>query len=173
MSHDPAHVGVDVPSRAGFDLAAWGIPHMSPFVMSLVVGREHVGRAVPHVSNVEYIRCLERAAVSHADSLGYDQHHLQSKGMTWFVARHEIDYKAEAWQGDELVIATWVRDMRRVRSWRDSVIVRPADQTLICRSSTLWVLVDLDSHRPRRIPPDMAARFSPLIAVPADELNEA
>ena len=31
----------------------------------------------------------------------------------WFVARHEIDYLSEVWPGDDLVVATWVRDFRR------------------------------------------------------------
>jgi len=173
MNPDPAHIKVDDASPAGFDTAEWGIPHISPFVVRLVIGRDHLGQAVPHVSNIEYLRWLEAAAVAHADSLGFDRAHLEAARMMWFVARHEIDYEAEAWLGDCLVIATWVRDMRRVRSWRDSVIIRPADRTVIVRSSTLWVLVDLDSRRPRRIPRDMAERFSPLVPIPADELNEA
>jgi acyl-CoA thioester hydrolase len=140
-------------------------------MMHLTVARDNLGRAVPHVSNVEYLRWLERAAVAHSDSLGFDQAMLERERMMWFVARHEIDYVAEAWLGDDLVIATWVRDMRRVRSWRDSIVVRPADRMIICRSSTLWVLVDLNTRRPRRIPRDMAARFSPLDAGWADELK--
>lgn len=155
-----------------FDPLAWSIPHAAPFHACLTVGPDHLGRAVPHVSNIEYLGWLEAAAVAHADSLGFDRATLEAARMMWFVARHEIDYEAEAWLGDELVIATWVRDMRRVRSWRDSLIIRPADQTVIARSSTLWVLVDLDSRRPRRIPRAMAERFSPLAPPSADELNE-
>jgi acyl-CoA thioester hydrolase len=80
----------------------------------------------------------------------------------WFVARHEIDYLAECWRGDELVIATWVRDFKRVKSWRDFAIMRPGDGTLVCRASTLWVLVELKTRRPVRIEPAMIDRFDPL-----------
>ena len=154
---------------APFNPLEWGIPHPDPFVMTLGVGSEHLGRAVPPVSNVQFLHWLERAAVSHSDSLGFTQVALERERMMWFVARHEIDYEAEAWLDDALTIATWVRDMRRVRSWRDSVIVRTADRTIICRSSTLWVLVDLDSRRPRRIPAAMAAAFSPRVPLSADD----
>ena len=80
----------------------------------------------------------------------------------WFVARHEIDYLAEVWHNDKLVIATWVRDMQRVKSWRDYVVIRPADEVVVCRAATLWVFVDLARRRPQRIPDEMAQRFSPL-----------
>jgi acyl-CoA thioester hydrolase len=87
---------------------------------------------------------------------------MRETNLMWFVARHEVDYLAECWLGDELVIATWVRDMKRIKSWRDFVIVRPADGTVVCRAATLWVLVDLGTRRPRRIDDEMIRRFQPL-----------
>jgi acyl-CoA thioester hydrolase len=117
---------------------------------------------VAHVSNIEFVRWLDRAAELHADSLGYTRRWMLDHGVMWFVARHEVDYLAEALPGDELAIATWVRDMRKVKSWRDYVIVRPADQTIVCRAATLWVFVDLATRRPMRIPAEMAARFQPV-----------
>ncbi len=156
-------------SQSQFKTTDWSIPHSAPFLVHRTVGHEHLSPAVPHVSNIEILRWLEHAAVSHSDSLGFDRVRLEGARMMWFVARHEIDYEAEAFLDDRLIIATWVRDMRRVRSWRDSMIVRPVDRTIICRSSTLWVLVDLDTRRPRRIPAEVASAFSPLAPIPADE----
>ena len=77
-------------------------------------------------------------------------------------SRIEIDYLAECWLDDELVIATWVRDFHKVRSWRDYVIVRPRDSAVICRAATLWVLVDLATRRPCRVDREMVKRFDPL-----------
>ncbi len=124
--------------------------------------REQLGTVIEHVSNIEYVRWLDRAAELHADSLGYTRHLMLKAGLMWFVARHEIDYLAECWLDDELVIATWVRDFHKVRSWRDYVIVRPRDSAVICRAATLWVLVDLATRRPRRIEREMIERFNPL-----------
>jgi acyl-CoA thioester hydrolase len=155
-----------------FKAADWSIPHPAAYLVPMTVGAEHLSPVVPHVSNIEILRWLERAAVSHSDSLGYDRARLEEARVMWFVARHEIDYEAEALLGDQLVIATWVRDVRRVRSWRDSIIVRPADRTIVCRSSTLWVLVDLDTRRPRRIPRQMGLAFSPLIRLATDDPSE-
>jgi len=151
-----------VPRSETFDAAAFEIPHPAPFLCDLRITREHLGTVIEHVSNIEYVRWLDRAAELHADSLGYTRQFMLERQIMWFVARHEIDYLAECWLDDELVIATWVRDFHKVKSWRDYLIVRPRDGRVICRAATLWVLVDLASRRPRRIEPEMFDRFRPL-----------
>lgn len=147
-----------------FDLSGFSVPHPAPFLCDLRITREHLGTVIEHVSNIEYVCWLDRAAELHADSLGYTRQYMLSHQIMWFVARHEIDYLAECWLDDQLVIATWVRDFHKVKSWRDYVILRPRDQRVICRAATLWVLVDLETRRPRRIEPEMFDRFKPLRA---------
>lgn len=151
-----------VPRAASYGFRAEDVPHSAPFLCDLRIAREHLGAVVEHVSNIEYVRWLDRAAELHADSLGYTRRFMLHNGIMWFVARHEIDYLAECWLNDELVIATWVRDFHKVKSWRDYVIVRPRDDRVICRAATLWVLVDLATRRPRRIQSEMIERFNPL-----------
>jgi acyl-CoA thioester hydrolase len=144
------------------DLEPYGLPHPRPFLCDARVAQQDLSRGVAHASNIELVRWIDRAAELHADHLGYTRRALAQRGIMWFVVRHEIDYLAEAWPDDELVVATWVRDMRRVKSWRDTLIVRPADKTVLCRAATLWVLVDLATRRPTRIDPEMTRRFHPL-----------
>jgi acyl-CoA thioester hydrolase len=152
-----------LPRKSQVDLSQFDVPHANPFVCDIAVHDAQVSRGVPHVSNIEYVLWLDRAAELHADSLGYTRQSMLERGMMWFVARHEIDYLAEAWPQDRLLIATWVRDMRKVKSWRDYLILRPNDQTVICRAATLWVLVDLETRRPTRIDSEMAELFQPMI----------
>lgn len=150
-----------VPATPTLDRSALGIPHPRPFVCALNVEQNQLSTMIPHVSNIEYVRWLDRAAELHADALGYTRLWMLRAERMWFVARHEVDYLAEAWAGDRLLIVTWVRDMRRVKSWRDYVIVRPADDVVICRAATLWVYVNLETRRPTRIDPEMSSRFEP------------
>ncbi|MHC5022623.1 MAG: acyl-CoA thioesterase [Planctomycetota bacterium] len=144
------------------DLPADAVPHTEPFLCDLEIAPHEVSRAIPHVTNVEYVRWLDRAAELHSDSLGYTRRQMLDDGRMWFVARHEIDYLAEAWPGDRLVVATWVRDFDRVKSWRDYLILRPHDATPVCRAATLWVYVDLSRRRPVRVPEPMVRAFQPL-----------
>ena len=141
------------------ELSAYEIPHPRPFVCEITIAPNLLSRAIPHVSNIEYVRWLDRAAELHSDELGFTRATMLEQNIMWFVARHEIDYLAETWLNDRLLIATWVRDFSRVKSWRDYAIVRPADEQVICRAATLWVLVDLDTRRPKRIPAEMRAAF--------------
>lgn len=165
VAHDAEHrLPTLTPRVTPVDLSAFVIPHPSPFICDLRVTREQLGTVIEHVSNIEYVRWLDRAAELHADSIGYTRQFMLGRQMMWFVARHEIDYLAETWLDDELVIATWIRDFHKVRSWRDYLIVRPRDAQIICRAATLWVLVDLASRRPRRIEREMIQRFKPLNA---------
>ena len=152
-----------VPLTRSVDLTAYEVPHPDPFICSISIGPELLNPAVPHVSNIEYVRWLDRAAELHSDSLGYTRSMMIERGMMWFVARHEIDYLAEAWAGEELLVATWARDFSRVRSWRDYLIVRSADEKIVCRAATLWVLVNLETRRPLRVPQEMIQAFNPLI----------
>ena len=145
-----------------FDCTAWEIPHPAPFLCDMAIDHSQVSRAVPHVNNIAYVEWVDRVAVLHADALGFTRDTLLQGGLMWFVVRHEIDYLAEAWPGDELVVATWVRTMHRVKSWRDTLVMRPADKTVVCRAATLWVLVDLQTRRPVRHDAEMVSRFAPL-----------
>ncbi len=150
------------PRQTPLEAAEVEISHRSPFLCDLLIGDGVLSEAIAHVSNIEYLRWMDRAAELHADSLGYTRAHLVDSGVMWFVARHEIDYMAEVWPDDRLVVATWVRNMKRVKSWRDYVIYRPSDETIVCRAATLWVLIELATRRPTRIPDEMVRRFDPL-----------
>ena len=167
MSRNPP---VLTPCDRAADLRDFDLPHSCPFVCSVRVTPDQLSGVIEHVSNIEYVRWLDRAAELHADSLGFTRQMLLEQCVMWFVARHEIDYLAETWLGDELLIATWVRDMKKVKSWREYVIVRPADRAVVCRAATLWVLVDLASRRPCRISDEMIRSFQPLAAsAPAEQ----
>lgn len=150
------------PRTQATDLPPDEVPHAAPFLCDLQIAPHEVSRAIPHVANVEYVRWLDRAAELHSDSLGYTRERMLESGTMWFVARHEIDYLAEVWPDDHLIVATWVRDFDRIKSWREYVILRPGDQAPVCRAATLWVYVDLARRRPVRVPEEMVQAFRPL-----------
>lgn len=170
MTDDPAR---PKPRTAPIDLGLVALPTASPIgppFLADVIAPAAEPDGIGHVSNIEYLRWLDRAAELHTDALGYTRRRLVADGVMWFVARHEIDYVAEAHPGDALVIATGVRDVARVKSWRDSCIVRPEDGTVVCRAASLWVLVSLATRRPVRIPEPMrTGLLAPVLPGPAGE----
>jgi acyl-CoA thioester hydrolase len=140
------------------------LQHARPWFASIHATSAGTSRGVDHVSNIEFVRWLDRAAELHLDSLGWTRGDLFASGRMWFVARHEIDYRAEVLAGDDLVLATWVRDLKRAKSWRDTVIWRNCideddEPCIVCTASTLWVHVDLETRRPCRVDHSMAEAF--------------
>jgi acyl-CoA thioester hydrolase len=67
----------------------------------------------------------------------------------WVVSRHEIDYKSEAFLGDEIIAKTYVGNTRGVTSERFIEFYK--DETLLAKSKTIWVLLDAKSYKPVRI----------------------
>lgn len=136
----------------------------TPWFATIVPGLETSSQAVNHVSNVEFVRWLDQLGQQHLGALGWTTEELLRAGHMWFVGRHEIDYRAEAHAGEVLYAATWVRSIRRVKSWRDTLIWRDTGDALVtvCTASTLWVHVDLETRRPVSPPHDMATALSPI-----------
>lgn len=153
----------DLQHAPGATVPHWAGPvHPRPFVCTVFPTEETASRLVPHVNNVEYLRWVDRIAELHARSLGLSRESLLQANRVWFVSRHELDYLAEAWPGDALTVATWVRDVGRTRSWRDTIAWRESDQRVILRASTCWVLVDILSRRPARIDSAWHTALDPL-----------
>jgi acyl-CoA thioester hydrolase len=140
---------------------AAGIAHSRPFGIRLRPGDAGLSATVAHVSNVEYVRWIDRAAELHADALGHARTAMAAEGRMWFVARHEVDYLAEAFPGDELEVYTWVASMGRTTCVRETLVWRTRDARPVCRARTRWAFVDLATRRPARVPGAMADSFEP------------
>ena len=121
---------------------------------------------IPHVNNAEYVRWIDRTAELATDAVGLTREMLLEAKRMWFVARHEIDYRAESFEGDELVIATWISDYSRIRATRRTLIHRPADEKTILDASTSWAYVNLETRKLARMEQDVMDRFP--IADPED-----
>ncbi|MDA0294780.1 MAG: acyl-CoA thioesterase [Planctomycetota bacterium] len=139
----------------------WPAPADISFWTKVVVGDEGMSRAVPHVNNAEYVRWIDRLAELATDAAGFTREWHLEQGTMWFVARHEIDYRGETFASDELLAATWLHAFTRTSVRRDTLIVRPSDDRVICIANTRWALVDLKTRRPIRIPGEIKAAFPP------------
>ena len=150
---------VELRPQIELDWARLGVGHPRPFAFRFAVRPEHVSHVIPHVANTTFVHWLEEMATAHSDALGYTEAWHREHGLIWFVRRHEIDYLAEACEGDELAMVTWVEEFQKTSSPRQYVMFRPADDKVVCRATTTWVLVSRETGRPQRVPPEMAARY--------------
>lgn len=109
-----------------------------------------------HVNNLIYMNwCLE-AAESHW--LSATNEDIRNE-YVWVVLEHSISYKNPSFEGEHLVIETWIDSFKGVRSERKYRIIRPSDQKTIIEAKSLWCLLNAKTHRPTIITEDLASLF--------------
>jgi acyl-CoA thioester hydrolase len=128
----------------------WDYP--DPYQLLLAVAESDTD-VLGHTNNVTYLRWLEQVAWAHSKALGLDwpEYHRLKRAMV--VRRHELDYLAPSFPGDELVAGTWLTgNDGKLSLWRRYQLVRVRDRATLLRGRTLFVCADLDSGKPRRMP---------------------
>src|SRR5262249_33224065 len=64
--------------------------------------------------------------------------------------------------GDELALASWVADFKRVQSWRDYAIWHPGSGRLVARAEARWAYIDRVRGQPLRIAEEITTALAPL-----------
>ncbi len=108
-----------------------------------------------HVNNVAYLRWIQDVAVAHWRHAASVE---QLARFSWITVRHEIDYRRQAFENEEITAVTWVGEWTKVTCERFTEILR--DEELLVRGRTLWCMIDRDSGRPARIDQLLIERFS-------------
>lgn len=107
---------------------------------------------------LDYVgECGIRVVAAH----GWPVARMSAAGFAIILRRHQIEYLAPAFLGDELEIATWVGHVRRSTAMRYYVVTRPSDGRLLARVHTYAVWLDLATGRPIRVPAHFMEDFAP------------
>jgi acyl-CoA thioester hydrolase len=107
-----------------------------------------------HVNNVAYLRWIQEAAVAHW--LHAANAEIQKK-YTWFVLRHEIDYKKRAFEGEQITAETWVGAAGKIKCERLTRILR--GEEILVEAKSIWCLLDATTNRPTRITSELIEIF--------------
>lgn len=136
---------------------SWTLP--DPFVIDIVVQPEDID-GLGHANNAVYVSWLERCAWRHSQSLGLDLAEYRRLDRAMAVLRHEIDYLASAYEGDQLQLATWIVESdQRLKMTRHFQLKRPADDLTLLRAQTTFVCIELSSGKPRRMPAEFVEGY--------------
>ncbi|SDS52083.1 acyl-CoA thioester hydrolase [Formosa sp. Hel1_31_208] len=109
-----------------------------------------------HVNNVRYVQWVQDMAEAHwllKSSEAIRQQYY------WVMISHHIEYKAEAFLGDILVLKTYVTESKGVKSTRMVDIYNKSSGQLLSTSSTIWCFMSHETNRPTRIPEDILVLF--------------
>jgi YbgC/YbaW family acyl-CoA thioester hydrolase len=107
------------------------------------------------VSNIAYLRYVEKARVALFASLGMDLLSMEESRLFPVVIRSEIDYRLPARLGHEIRVTARLSAVDRVRATCDyTLTTRGADGNarLAAEAKQIVALVQMPEGRPRRIP---------------------
>ncbi|MDX2267003.1 MAG: thioesterase [Bryobacter sp.] len=118
-------------------------------------------------SPAAYWRVFQDAAAEHARLLGAATEDLRRAGQTWMLSRMVLEVERPPLLGENLRVETWPStQLRGVRAVRDFALFHESGERLASATS-LWVIVDLATRRPQRIPDKIVAlRHDPGYPVP-------
>lgn len=123
-----------------------------------VVRREEADE-LGHVSNLFYLKWMQSAAFGHSAAQGWGMDEYRAVNAGWVVRSHQIEYLRPAFPGDEIVVRTWIADLKKMTSLRRYEILRPADDVRLAVAATNWAFIDFATHRLRRVLPEVAGAF--------------
>jgi len=117
------------------------------FEIELIVLPEHLD-ALQHVNNVVYVQWMQDIASKHWNS--YSSAELNEK-VLWVARHHEIDYLAQSFLHDELLMKTWTGEYSGVTWDRHYEIIRKSDNKKIISAKSVWILLDKKTFKPKRV----------------------
>lgn len=123
------------------------------FVHSFRVQKSDID-AHDHVNNVAYLRWIQAVAVAHWRA---EASIKEQEKFTWFVLRHEIDYKNRSFEGEEITATTWVGKATKIKCERFTEIRRGEDILVLAKS--VWCLLDATTNKPTRITSELRELF--------------
>lgn len=109
-----------------------------------------------HVNNVVYVRWIQDLATSHWRAR---QPTEEQAKWAWIVLRHEIDYRRALLPGETARARTWVADTPEGPRFDRFARIDGPDGAMCAQARTVWCMIDQTSGRPKRVTPDIVARF--------------
>jgi acyl-CoA thioester hydrolase len=109
-----------------------------------------------HVNNLAYLQWCLDAAQQHWERNASE---AIRESYVWYVLHHAIDYRASAFEGEEIQVETWVASAEGVKSERRYRIFRKKDEKLLIEAKTIWCLLNADSLKPTKIPSEIRTLF--------------
>jgi len=102
-----------------------------------------------HVNNVQYIKWVEEIAGEHWD---FVKHKTEFPNDIWMLLDHHIQYKKQVYLGDVVAVKTYPKPPEGIRQPRKVEFY--CNNQLVVDSTTLWVFVDRDSGKVKRLEQD-------------------
>jgi acyl-CoA thioesterase FadM len=115
-----------------------------------------------HVGLGTILRYLEHLATRASAARGFDHRWYEGHNSAWVVREMTLLLGALPSMDEELALATWISDFRRVQAFREYVVWRPQTGRLVARARARWAYIERTRGLPQRVPDELLSRFGAL-----------
>lgn len=109
-----------------------------------------------HVNNAVWVQWMEQVATEHW-TRDADPAHVDA--YIWVVTRHEIDYRGNVHEGEQVTARTWIAEPPRGARFDRWMEFTGADGKVKVAARSTWAIIDKASGRILRVPAEVAAPF--------------
>ena len=131
------------------------------FDLEMTVQAEHIDR-LGHVNNVVYMQWMQEVATAHIDSLGLGLKEYLELKHAMVAVEHHVQYRKAAFEGEKIILRTWLNEINALYSFRQYVFYRTQDQAVLFSGNTKWACVEIATGRPKRMSPTFTQAYQPL-----------
>ncbi|MDJ0884199.1 MAG: thioesterase [Desulfobacterales bacterium] len=103
-------------------------------------------------------RMLQESAVTHSEQVGIRSRDLVSNGTAWVLNKMAFSIRRLPTFGEEIRVLTWHKGSRGFKALRDFEVL--AGEESLVSVASLWLFIDLEKKRPRRIPPEFPLAYT-------------
>ncbi|MFH7765735.1 acyl-CoA thioesterase [Acinetobacter sp. BSP-28] len=115
-----------------------------------------------HVNNVVYMHWMQDVATAHIDALGLGLNEYMELKHAMVAVEHHVQYRKAAFEGEKIILRTWLDDINALYSFRQYVFYRPQDQSVLFMGNTKWACVEIATGRPKRMSPTFSQAYQPI-----------
>lgn len=105
------------------------------------------------------INYLIQSAIQSADDLGFGFANLSEQKMLWVLSRMNVEIVKPLNWYDTAIVETWPKTVERIFYMRD-FIVRNQHNEIVAKATSAWLAIDLNSRRPKVLPPESTSTFT-------------
>lgn len=131
------------------------------FDLELMVQPEHIDR-LGHVNNVTYMHWMQDVSMQHVEKLGLGIEQYIALNHAMVAVEHHVQYRKAAFEGDHIILRTWLDALDSLYLSRQYVFYRPADHAILFVGKTKWACVEITTGRPKRMSPTFMHAYAPL-----------
>ncbi|MBE0690748.1 MAG: acyl-CoA thioesterase, partial [Anaerolineae bacterium] len=119
---------------------------------------------IGHVNNATYLNYMEECGIQSLGAFGWSIQRLDAEDIAIVARRYQIAYKASAVWGDELLVTTYLSDVRRISAVRHFQIARADGGDLLASAQSQWAFIHPSSGQIARVPEAILLDFADHIA---------